>query len=56
MIAELRIIKHKCIFSAERKTARFHGGINRGDSVGVSEARKILRTAVKLEDSKDWLK
>ena len=27
-----------------------------GDSVGVSEARKILRAAVGLDDSKEWLK
>ena len=55
-VADARLALRQAVSLENLNGVYLFAGKVGGDSVGVSEARKILRAAVGLDDSKDWLK
>ena len=55
-VADARLALRQAVSLENLNGVYLFAGKVGGDSVGVSEARKILRVAVGLDDSKDWLK
>ena len=55
-VADARLALRQAVSLENLNGVYLFAGKAGGDSVGVSEARKILRVAVGLDDSKDWLK
>ena len=55
-VADARLALRQAVSLENLNGVYLFAGKVDGDSVGVSEARKILRAAVGLDDSKDWLK
>ena len=54
-VADARLALRQAVSLENLNGVYLFAGKVGGDSVGVSEARKILRVAVGLDDSKDWL-
>ncbi len=54
-VADARLALRQAVSLENLNGVYLFAGKVGGDSVGVSEARKILRAAVGLDDSKDWL-
>ena len=55
-VADARLALRQAVSLENLNGVYLFAGKVGGDSVGVSEARKILRAAVGLDDSKEWLK
>lgn len=55
-VADARLALRQAVSLENLNGVYLFAGKVGGDSVGVREARKILRAAVGLDDSKEWLK
>lgn len=55
-VADARLALRQAVSLENLNGVYFFAGKVGGENVGVSEARKILRAAVGLDDASEWLK